>query len=166
MAGLRSLFPPATPKPSSAVRSTPPVVFAGQTKWAESRRRTGGVVASRLGADGSDPLLQAALRAASLRFQESLRPGPRFPPPLSISSPVMHGDAVCTLYILLLIYSPWINIGTGAKIGRNCILVHVPLESIDLQAALYKKGFSGNKPSLWAIQVKFGFALYFLKLLY
>ncbi|RRT62820.1 hypothetical protein B296_00016713 [Ensete ventricosum] len=117
MAGLRSLFPPATPKPSSAVRSTPPVLFAGQTKWAESRRRTGGVVASRLGADGSDPLLQAALRAASLRFQESLRPG------------------------------------TGAKIGRNCILVHVPLESIDLQAALYKKGFSGNKPSLWAIQV-------------
>ncbi|URE18832.1 hypothetical protein MUK42_31055 [Musa troglodytarum] len=42
--------------------------------------------------------------------------------------------------------------GTGAKIGRNCNLVHVPLESIDLQAALYKKGFSGNMPSLWAIQ--------------
>lgn len=82
MASLRSL---ATPKPSSAVRSTPPVVFAGRRKWAESRRRTSGVVASRLGADGSDPLLQAALRAASLRFQESLRPGPRFPPTLSIS---------------------------------------------------------------------------------
>ncbi|CAL9085765.1 unnamed protein product [Musa textilis] len=56
--------------------------------------------------------------------------------------------------------------GTGAKIGRNCNLVHVPLESIDLQAALYKKGFSGNMPSLWAIQVRFGFALYFLKFLY
>lgn len=74
----------------------------------------------------------------------------------------------CSMYFVHLIvdYSPWINIGTGAKIGRNCNLVHVPLESIDLQAALYKKGFSGNKPSLWAIQVKFGFALYFLKFLY
>ncbi|XP_065025454.1 O-methyltransferase 1, chloroplastic-like [Musa acuminata AAA Group] len=212
MAALTSLCPQATPKPSSAVRSTPPVVFAGRRKWAESRRRTGGVVASRLGADASDPLLQAALRAASLRFQESLRPDPLFVDPYSgclLSPTVSHEDLEdkclpslrhyrwTTKYVddkllallgtmdelsqivlltdgmdtrpyrlswpfscVIFDISPQsvFNVasqklkGTGAKIGRNCNLVHVPLESIDLQAALYKKGFSGNKPSLWAIQ--------------
>ncbi|URE18830.1 hypothetical protein MUK42_31055 [Musa troglodytarum] len=212
MASLRSLCPPATPKPSSAVRSTPPVVFAGRRKWAESGRRTRGVVASRLGADGSDPLLQAALRAASLRFQESLLPDPLFVDPYSgclLSPTVSHEDLEdkclpslrhyrwttkyiddkllallgtmdelrqivlltdgmdtrpyrlswpCSCIIFDISPQSVFNVaskklkGTGAKIGRNCNLVHVPLESIDLQAALYKKGFSGNMPSLWAIQ--------------
>nr|XP_010914468.1 uncharacterized protein LOC105039855 isoform X4 [Elaeis guineensis]XP_010914469.1 uncharacterized protein LOC105039855 isoform X4 [Elaeis guineensis] len=42
--------------------------------------------------------------------------------------------------------------GTGAKISRNCMLVHVPLESSDLQAILCEKGFKGDKPSLWVLQ--------------
>ncbi|XP_026665274.2 putative S-adenosyl-L-methionine-dependent methyltransferase Mjls_1071 isoform X4 [Phoenix dactylifera] len=42
--------------------------------------------------------------------------------------------------------------GAGAKISRNCMLVHVPLESSDLQAILCEKGFKGDKPSLWVLQ--------------
>jgi len=40
----------------------------------------------------------------------------------------------------------------GAKITRNCILLHTPLESPDLQDGLCKNGFNGNRPSLWVLQ--------------
>lgn len=42
--------------------------------------------------------------------------------------------------------------GAGAKISRNCILLHTPLESPDLQVGLCKNGFNGNRPSLWVLQ--------------
>ncbi|OMO81949.1 Leucine carboxyl methyltransferase [Corchorus olitorius] len=42
--------------------------------------------------------------------------------------------------------------GVGAKIPRSCVLIHVPLESPDIQQTLRLKGFNGNHPSIWAIQ--------------
>lgn len=42
--------------------------------------------------------------------------------------------------------------GTGAKVSRNCVLTHTPLESPDLQERLIKNGFNGNRPSLWILQ--------------
>uniref|UniRef100_A0ACD5UP98 Uncharacterized protein n=1 Tax=Avena sativa TaxID=4498 RepID=A0ACD5UP98_AVESA len=42
--------------------------------------------------------------------------------------------------------------GAGAKISQNCILLHTPLESPDIQEGLCKNGFNGNKPSLWVLQ--------------
>lgn len=42
--------------------------------------------------------------------------------------------------------------GVGAKIPRNCLFLHVPLESSDIQQSLRAKGFNGNQPSIWAIQ--------------
>ncbi|XP_020254864.1 uncharacterized protein LOC109831826 isoform X2 [Asparagus officinalis] len=43
-------------------------------------------------------------------------------------------------------------VGVGAKISKGCVLLHVPLESSDIQEALNKKGFSGNRASLWVLQ--------------
>ncbi|XWS36164.1 hypothetical protein CRYUN_Cryun20dG0061500 [Craigia yunnanensis] len=43
--------------------------------------------------------------------------------------------------------------GVGAKIPRSCLFLHVPLESSDIQQTLCMKGFNGNRPSIWAIQV-------------
>ncbi|XP_061968095.1 O-methyltransferase 1, chloroplastic isoform X2 [Populus nigra] len=42
--------------------------------------------------------------------------------------------------------------GVGAKIPRNCLFLHVPLESSDIQHSLLAKGFNGNQPSIWVIQ--------------
>ncbi|XP_039048287.1 LOW QUALITY PROTEIN: putative S-adenosyl-L-methionine-dependent methyltransferase MAP_3777 [Hibiscus syriacus] len=42
--------------------------------------------------------------------------------------------------------------GVGAKVPRNCLYLHVPLESTDIQQALRATGFNGNRPSIWAIQ--------------
>ncbi|PIA61344.1 hypothetical protein AQUCO_00300708v1 [Aquilegia coerulea] len=42
--------------------------------------------------------------------------------------------------------------GVGAKIPKSCLLVHVPSESSDLQEILCRKGFNGNRPSIWALQ--------------
>ncbi|WOL18876.1 hypothetical protein Cni_G27673 [Canna indica] len=212
MVGLRSLLPPASTKPS-VVRCAPPSVFAGRRKWEVFRQRTGGFAAARLGGECPDPLLQAAVRSASLRFEESLRPDPLFIDPYSsclISPTVSHQnlDYQCSaascyyrlttkfiddklLSLLGATDEPWqivlltdgmdtrpyrlswprssvifdispqsvFNVasqrlkGVGAKVLNNCILIHVPLESAaDLQATLWKRGFSGNKPSLWAIQ--------------
>lgn len=41
----------------------------------------------------------------------------------------------------------------GAKIPRNCLFCHVPLELSSIQQNLQAKGFNGNRPSIWAIQV-------------
>ncbi|KMT06060.1 hypothetical protein BVRB_7g163850 [Beta vulgaris subsp. vulgaris] len=40
----------------------------------------------------------------------------------------------------------------GAQISRSCLLLHVSLESSDIQEVLQKKGFNGNRPSIWALQ--------------
>nr|XP_043621015.1 O-methyltransferase 1, chloroplastic [Erigeron canadensis] len=40
----------------------------------------------------------------------------------------------------------------GAKIPRSCLLLHVPLESSDLEQILRDKGFSGSRPSIWVFQ--------------
>ncbi|KAF5455270.1 hypothetical protein F2P56_024866 [Juglans regia] len=42
--------------------------------------------------------------------------------------------------------------GVGAKIPRNCIFLHVPMESSSIQQSLRAKGFNGNQPSIWVIQ--------------
>lgn len=43
--------------------------------------------------------------------------------------------------------------GSGAKVSRNCVLLHIPLESPDLLEVLSKNGFNGNRLSLWVLQV-------------
>jgi hypothetical protein len=43
--------------------------------------------------------------------------------------------------------------GSGAKVSRNCVLFHTPLESPDLLEVLNKNGFNGNRLSLWVLQV-------------
>jgi hypothetical protein len=45
--------------------------------------------------------------------------------------------------------------GAGAKISRNCVVLHTSSESPDLQAGLNKNGFNGNRPSLWVLQVTY-----------
>ncbi|KAI3741790.1 hypothetical protein L1987_59467 [Smallanthus sonchifolius] len=40
----------------------------------------------------------------------------------------------------------------GAKIPRSCLLVHVPLESSDMQQLLCDEGFSGSRPSIFVFQ--------------
>ncbi|KAL9247155.1 hypothetical protein vseg_020618 [Gypsophila vaccaria] len=40
----------------------------------------------------------------------------------------------------------------GAEISRNCFLIHVPRETPNIQDALRKKGFNGNRPSIWLLQ--------------
>ncbi|KAJ9551795.1 hypothetical protein OSB04_015840 [Centaurea solstitialis] len=40
----------------------------------------------------------------------------------------------------------------GAKIPRSCLLLHVPLESSDMQQLLSDKGFNGCRPSIWVFQ--------------
>ncbi|KAE8676699.1 hypothetical protein F3Y22_tig00111582pilonHSYRG00719 [Hibiscus syriacus] len=42
--------------------------------------------------------------------------------------------------------------GVGAKVPRNCLYLHIPLDSTDIQQTLRLKGFNGNRPSVWAIQ--------------
>lgn len=42
--------------------------------------------------------------------------------------------------------------GVGAKISRNCLFLHVPMESSNIQQSLHAKGFNGNQPSIWVIQ--------------
>lgn len=42
--------------------------------------------------------------------------------------------------------------GSGAKVSRNCVVLHTPLESPDLQEGLTKNGFNGNRLSLWVLQ--------------
>lgn len=74
---LRWFIPPTTAEPS-AVRSNPPVI---SVEWRNSEvrpPRNCRTAATRLRGEGPDPLLEAAVRAAFLRFQESLRPGTWF----------------------------------------------------------------------------------------
>ncbi|KNA21462.1 hypothetical protein SOVF_042970 [Spinacia oleracea] len=40
----------------------------------------------------------------------------------------------------------------GAQISRSCLLLHVSLESSNIQEVLRKKGFNGNRPSIWSLQ--------------
>ncbi|XP_010259529.1 PREDICTED: uncharacterized protein LOC104598930 [Nelumbo nucifera] len=42
--------------------------------------------------------------------------------------------------------------GVGARIPKSCLFLHVPLESSDIPATLCRKGFNGNRPSIWAFQ--------------
>ncbi|XP_008807308.2 putative S-adenosyl-L-methionine-dependent methyltransferase MMAR_1595 isoform X2 [Phoenix dactylifera] len=201
----RSIFP-----------SLPAAGFARGRKWGKAGRMTL-AIAARLGREDPDLLLRAALRAASLRFQETLRPDPLFVDPYAccLLSPISgHWDMEEQPPVLTTTLSPchyrlatkflddkllslassmdkvrqivlltdgmdtrpyrlsWPQPsiiydvspesvfkvasqrlkGAGAKISRNCMLVHVPLESSDLQAILCEKGFKGDKPSLWVLQ--------------
>ncbi|KAJ4968133.1 hypothetical protein NE237_014834 [Protea cynaroides] len=160
-----------------------------------------------------DPLFQAAIDAASLRFQETCKPEPLFLDPFagcfiasdankdikqspSLTASVHHyciatkfiDDKLLTAInqmegfaqIVLLADGMdtrpyrlnWPNStiifdispdrvfqtaaqmleGVGAKIPRNCLFLHIPLECPDIQEILQRKGFMGNRPSLWIFQ--------------
>lgn len=58
--------------------SLPPSNFRQLRQNNKARKRWPAGISARLGGNDSDPLLQAALSAASLRFQETLRPDPLF----------------------------------------------------------------------------------------
>ncbi|XP_065860461.1 O-methyltransferase 1, chloroplastic [Euphorbia lathyris] len=155
----------------------------------------------------ADPLLQAAIKAASLRFQETHRPEPLFLDPYAgcLVDPTMqmdlkkyshhyclatkliddkllrtvnHIDGIKQVVLLTdgmdtrpyRLNWPTSSIifdisperifqqaaeklkGVGAKIPRNCMFLHVPLESSNIQQTLHSKGFNGNHPSIWAMQ--------------
>ncbi|KAL5701302.1 hypothetical protein ACHQM5_026652 [Ranunculus cassubicifolius] len=42
--------------------------------------------------------------------------------------------------------------GVGAKIPRSCFFAHIPLASSNMQEILCRKGFNGNRPSIWVLQ--------------
>ncbi|KAG2331266.1 hypothetical protein Bca4012_019156 [Brassica carinata] len=42
--------------------------------------------------------------------------------------------------------------GVGARIPKGCMFFHIPVESGDIEQSLRSKGFSGNRPSIWAMQ--------------
>lgn len=157
---------------------------------------------------GDDPLLQAAIHAATLRFKETHRPEPLFHDPYvaclvpeNTSSDVeqyTHPHCFATRFIddkmletlrntdglkqvVLLtdgadtrpyrltwpsstlifevspdrIYTEACQelVGIGAQIPRSCLLLHVPSEALSIEEALRNKGFNGNRPSIWALQV-------------
>lgn len=157
--------------------------------------------------DNDDPLLQTAINAASLRFQETHRPEPLFldpyagcfvPPDVQMDmKQCSHHYCLATKYIddkllrtanhidglkqVVLLSDgmdtrpyrlSWPNStfifdvspdrvfkraaekleGVGAKIPRNSLFFHVPVESTNIQQSLRAKGFNGNQPSIWAIQ--------------
>lgn len=41
----------------------------------------------------------------------------------------------------------------GARLPKGCMFFHLPVESGDIEQCLRSKGFSGNRPSIWAMQV-------------
>lgn len=211
--------PPAVCVPAashSIICSPPPICFAPGRKRKKAGRWIAGI-AARLGREDPDPLLRAALTAASLRFQETLRPDPLFidsyagclvspdngnnnteeqhPVSTTALSPCQYrlatkffDDKLLSLVssnedlrqIVLLTDGmdtrpyrlSWPRLcvifdispgrvfkvaserleGIGAKISKTRMLLHVPLESPGLQTILCKKGYNGNRPSLWALQ--------------
>lgn len=155
----------------------------------------------------NDPLLQSAMDAASLRFQETHRPEPLFVDPYAgcfvhpniqtdlkkkrnhycvatkfiddkLLRTVNHTDGLKQVVLLtdgmdtrpyrlnwpsstiIFDISPeqvFKNASeklkaVGAKIPRGCSLIHVPMESSNIEQSLRSKGFSGSRPSIWAIQ--------------
>lgn len=42
--------------------------------------------------------------------------------------------------------------GVGARIPKGCMFFHIPVESGEIEQCLRSKGFSGNRPSIWAMQ--------------
>ncbi|KAJ4905452.1 S-adenosyl-L-methionine-dependent methyltransferases superfamily protein [Raphanus sativus] len=42
--------------------------------------------------------------------------------------------------------------GVGARLPKGCMFFHIPVESGDIEQCLRSKGFSGNRPSIWAMQ--------------
>lgn len=42
--------------------------------------------------------------------------------------------------------------GVGARLPKGCMFFHLPVESGDIEQCLRSKGFSGNRPSIWAMQ--------------
>lgn len=42
--------------------------------------------------------------------------------------------------------------GVGARIPKSCLFFHIPVEFENIEQRLRSKGFSGNRPSIWAMQ--------------
>ncbi|KAK2965171.1 hypothetical protein RJ640_019926 [Escallonia rubra] len=160
--------------------------------------------------DEDDPLFEAAIRHASLRFQETLRPEPLLVDPYagcfvphSVEVDEVHAELPPHQYCLATRFIDdkllaatkeieglkqvvlltdgidtrpyrlnWLpstiiydisperiftgaarKLGdVGAKIPRSCLFFQIPLDSSDIQQILRSKGFTGNRPSIWALQ--------------
>ncbi|XP_058083661.1 O-methyltransferase 1, chloroplastic isoform X3 [Magnolia sinica] len=128
--------------------SSPPLICCSTN--GHKGRRFGGPRA-KLEFNGDDPFLQAAIRAASLRFQETHRPDGMDTRPYRLKWP--HSTIIFDISPgrIFTIASERLK-GVGAKISRTSMFIHVPLESHDIQAILQSKGFNGNRPSIWALQ--------------
>nr|XP_010914465.1 uncharacterized protein LOC105039855 isoform X2 [Elaeis guineensis] len=112
MAGLESLICPMRcggVAKCSIFPFLPAAGFARGWKWEKAGRMTV-AIAARLGREDPDLLLRAALRAASLRFQETLRPDPLFVDPYAscLLSPVNgHQDMEEQPPVLTTTLSPY-----------------------------------------------------------
>ncbi|XP_047078491.1 O-methyltransferase 1, chloroplastic-like isoform X3 [Lolium rigidum] len=98
-----------------------------------------------------DQLLLAALHAARLRDEESRRPDGMDTRPYRLSWPKLSVVYDVSPGRVFSAAAQQLR-GAGAKIPRNCVLLHTPLESPNLQEGLCKNGFNGNRPSLWVLQ--------------
>ncbi|CAL5076217.1 unnamed protein product [Urochloa decumbens] len=169
MPALPGLAAPApVPAAAPSVRRTPPTLpppprppcrSSFLNSWRHSPRRPSATAADapRGGPlpepepEEFDELLLTALRAARIRDEESrrsdgmdTRPYRLSWPRLSVVHDVSPGKVFSTATRQLR--------GSGAKVSRNCVLLHTPLESHDLQEGLSKNGFNGNRLSLWLLQ--------------
>ncbi|KDP28170.1 hypothetical protein JCGZ_13941 [Jatropha curcas] len=188
------------------VQSLPKPIVRRPTAICASSERRNGWLRAKINGE-TDPLLQAAIYAASLRFQETHRPEPLFLDPYAgclvdptvqmdlkkyshhyclatkfiddkLLRTVNHIDGLKQVVLLTdgmdtrpyRLNWPTSSIifgmsperifkksaerlkGVGAKIPRNCVFLHVPLESSNIQENLQAKGFNGNQPSIWAMQ--------------
>ena len=52
-----------------------------------------------------------------------------------------------------MIWCSWKWLGSGAKISRGNFFCHVPLESPHVQLEICSRGFRGDQPSIWVMQV-------------
>lgn len=194
--GLAALLPPTA---ATAILRLP-------LSSASKKLKNGGLRA-KLNDHEDDPLFQAAINRASLRFQETCRSDPLFvdqyagcfvpdnipmdmghyPHHYCLATKFVDDKLLTTLnnrdglrQVVLLTDGmdtrpyrlAWASStlifdlslervfrkaarkleDVGAKIPKGCLFLHVPWESSDIQQILCSKGFSGNRPSIWALQ--------------
>ncbi|XP_057963908.1 O-methyltransferase 1, chloroplastic isoform X2 [Malania oleifera] len=188
------------PGGTAAAPVRPSLICASKT------RKNGFLLRAKLNGE-DDPLVQAAINAATVRFQETNQPEPLFldpyagcfvPPDIEMDlehypynyclatrfiddkllSTMNHIDGLKQVVLLTdgmdtrpyRLSWPTSTIifdispervfriaaekleAVGAKIPRSCLLLHVPLESSNIEWILRSQGFNGNRPSIWALQ--------------
>ncbi|KAK8499489.1 hypothetical protein V6N12_011574 [Hibiscus sabdariffa] len=123
-----------------------------------NRMRNGWLFRAQL-SNENDPLLQSAIDSASLQPLFVDPYAGCFVPPhtrMDLENPLKH-YCIATKFIddkLLRTVSHLDGLKQvlGLRVPRNCLYLHIPLESTDIQQTLRTKGFNGNRPSIWAIQ--------------